>query len=90
MLEANPELTETERQEYFTKRTEEMLSLVDKYNYDGVIVDYVGRSLVSLKDEPLRTYIARQRVSLILSALGNQGIQTNFLFLWQCAIHCSG
>lgn len=61
MLEANPELTETERQEYFTKRTEEMLSLVDKYNYDGVIVDYVGRSLVSLKDEPLRTYIARQK-----------------------------
>ena len=54
-------MTETERQEYFTKRTEEMLSLVDKYNYDGVIVDYVGRSLVSLKDEPLRTYIARQK-----------------------------
>ena len=38
-----------------------MVSLVDKYNYDGVIVDYVGRSLVSLKDEPLRTYIARQK-----------------------------
>ncbi len=38
-----------------------MLSLVDKYNYDGVIVDYVGRSLLSLKDEPLRTYIARQK-----------------------------
>lgn len=61
MIEENPELAESDRQTYFAKRTEEMLALLDTYGYDGIIVDYVGRSLVSLKDEAKRTYVARQK-----------------------------
>jgi len=31
-----------------------MLALCDKYNFDGVIADYTGRSLVSLPEAALK------------------------------------
>lgn len=60
MQKANPELTEAEALEYLGKRTDEMLSLCDKYNYDGIVIDYTGRSLVSLLPATLNEYTTRQ------------------------------
>lgn len=61
MLEVNPGLTAEEKQEYILKRAKEQLALSDQYNYDGVILEYNGNSLTSMKDEVLRNYIARQK-----------------------------
>lgn len=58
MKKANPDLTEEEGRAYLDKRTGEMLALAD--NYDGIIADYTGRSLVSLKGEELEVYTSRQ------------------------------
>ena len=58
MKKANPDLTEEEARAYLDKRTDEMLSLAG--NYDGIIADYTGRSLVSLKGEELEVYTSRQ------------------------------
>ena len=58
MKKANPDLTEEEGRAYLDKRTDEMLALAD--NYDGIIADYTGRSLVSLKGEELEVYTSRQ------------------------------
>ena len=58
---SSEELTEEDALEYLGKRTEEMLALCDKYNYDGIIVDYTGRSLVSLPEQELAEYNARQQ-----------------------------
>ena len=64
MLETNPDLTDEEKQEYLLKRTNELLALSEQYNYDGIVLEYDGRSLVSMKDEVLRNYIARQKAFL--------------------------
>lgn len=61
MLETNPALTAEEKQAYILKRAGEQLALTDEYNYDGIILDYDGHSLTSLKDEALRNYIASQK-----------------------------
>lgn len=58
MKKANPELTEEDAQAYLDKCVDEKLVLSD--SFDGIIVDYDGHSLVSLKDEELETYVARQ------------------------------
>ena len=60
MYKANPTLTEEDAVTYLNQRTEEMLALADKYNFDGIIADYTGRSLVSLKGEELAQYSNRQ------------------------------
>lgn len=54
-------LTEEDALQYLGERTDEMLALCDKYNYDGIIVDYTGRSLVSLPEKDLAEYNARQQ-----------------------------
>lgn len=61
MSKANPELTEENALQYLGERTDAMLALCDKYNYDGVIVEYAGRSLVSLPEMALAEYNARQQ-----------------------------
>lgn len=53
-------LTEEDALAYFTRRTEEMLALCDKWGYDGVTVTYTGRSLVSLTEAEKAVYRARQ------------------------------
>lgn len=58
MKKANPELTEEDAQAYLQKCVEEKLALSDAF--DGVIADYDGHSLVSLKGEELERYTARQ------------------------------
>lgn len=61
MVEKNPALTDEEKQAFMLKRANEQLALTDEYNYDGIILDYDGRSLTSMKDEVLRNYITRQK-----------------------------
>jgi hypothetical protein len=62
MVKENPELTEEEALKYIGERTDAMLILCDKYNYDGMIVDYTGRSLVSMRPEVLAEYNGRQQL----------------------------
>lgn len=57
----NPEFTEEEALAYFGKRTDDMLAICDKYNYDGIIIDYTGQSLVSMVPENLAKYNKRQK-----------------------------
>ena len=61
MVKENPALTEEEALEYLGERTDVMLSLCDKYGYDGILIDYTGRSLVSMKPEALAEYNVRQQ-----------------------------
>ena len=61
MVKENPTLTEEQELVYLDKCTDDMLALCDKYNYDGIMVDYTGRSLVSLKEEDLMRYNKRQQ-----------------------------
>lgn len=63
-IKANPALTEADALLYIANRTSDKLSISDKYNYDGIIIDYVGRSLVSLPQEALAQYNARQQAFL--------------------------
>ncbi len=60
-VKAEPELTEEDALQYIGERTNEMLALCDKYNFDGVIADYTGRSLVSLPEAALKEYNDRQQ-----------------------------
>lgn len=61
MIKENPKLTENDALKFIEEQTEAMLSLCDKYNYDGIIADYTGRSLVSLRPQELAMYNARQQ-----------------------------
>lgn len=61
MVKANPELTEEDALRYIGERTDAMLALCDKYNYDGIVIDYTGRSLVSLPPNALAEYNGRQQ-----------------------------
>lgn len=54
-------LTDEDELAYFVKRTEETLALCAKFNYDGIIAAYPGRSLVSLLPAQLEAYAARQK-----------------------------
>lgn len=54
-------MTEEDALQYIGERTNEMLALCDKYNFDGVIADYTGRSLVSLPEAALKEYNDRQQ-----------------------------
>ena len=58
---ANPELTEEEALNFIGESTDEMLALCDQFGFDGIMVDYTGRSLVSLTQEALALYNARQQ-----------------------------
>ena len=60
-VKAEPELTEEDALQYIGERTNEMLALCDKYNFDGIIADYTGRSLVSLPEAALKEYNGRQQ-----------------------------
>lgn len=59
--EGGEALTEEDALNYLGECTDKALSLCDKYNYDGIIVEYTGRSLVSMTEEVLAEYNARQR-----------------------------
>lgn len=54
-------MTEEDALQYIGERTNEMLALCDKYNFDGIIADYTGRSLVSLPEAALKEYNGRQQ-----------------------------
>lgn len=60
-VKADPKLTEEDGLQYIAEYTNNMLSLCDKYNYDGIIIDYTGRSLVSLPPAALAQYNGRQQ-----------------------------
>lgn len=60
-VKENPALTEEEGLEYMGEQIDLLLKLSDKYNYDGIVVDYTGRSLVSLVPAELDKYNARQQ-----------------------------
>lgn len=64
MVKENPELTEEEALTYFSACAEKDLALCDKYGYDGLIFGYTGRALVSIRDEELPAYNARQQAYL--------------------------
>lgn len=73
--------TEEQAREYITKRTEVMLALCNKYNYDGVTVTYTGRSMVSLKEEALKQYVERQKMFFdIISAWYEKNTDRILLF----------
>jgi hypothetical protein len=59
-VKANPKLTE-EGLQYLGERIDAALALCDKYDYHGIVVDYMGRSLVSLTEPALALYNARQQ-----------------------------
>ena len=61
MAKKDPSLTEEDALAHFTARTAEMLALCDQFGYDGVTITYPGRSLVSLPEEDLVVYNARQK-----------------------------
>lgn len=60
MLKADASLTEEQALTYIADRTTEMLSLCDKWGYDGLVFTYVGRSTASMTEEALAQYGARQ------------------------------
>ncbi len=60
-IKENSNLTEKEALEFLGECTDKALAICDKYNYDGVIVEYTGLSLVSMKEEVLARYNARQQ-----------------------------
>ena len=61
MKKANPKLTEEDALAYIDKCVSERLTICDEYNFDGIIVDYFGHSLVSLNEKDLAVYNARQQ-----------------------------
>lgn len=54
-------LTDQDELDYFARRAQEMLALCAEFNYDGLIVSYPGRSLVSLPPKELEAYTLRQK-----------------------------
>lgn len=60
LQKADPSQTEENAQDYIASRTQEMLTLYDKYRYDGVIFVYGGRSMASMTEEDLVRYGGRQ------------------------------
>lgn len=61
MLKAEASLTEEQALAYIADRTNELLSLHDKYGYDGVIFTYAGRSQAGMTETELAQYSARQQ-----------------------------
>ncbi len=61
MLKGDKSLTEEDAKAYIEKCTTEQLAYCDKFNFDGIIADYVGHSLVSLTQEALAVYNGRQQ-----------------------------
>ncbi len=80
MQKADPSLTEEDAVAYLNQRTEDMLALTDKYNFDGIIADYTGRSLVSLKGEELEQYSNRQANFFNLLKTWKEKIGKSLLF----------
>lgn len=60
-VKADPKLTEEEALQYIGERTNAMLALCDKYNFDGIVADYTGHSLISLPEAALKEYKGRQQ-----------------------------
>ena len=60
-IKANPSLTEEAALSYIVTRTEEQIAYCDNFNFDGIVTDYFGHSLVSLNPEALSVYNARQQ-----------------------------
>lgn len=57
----NPNLTEEDALQYIDDCTNEMLAICDRYDFDGIVINYAGRSLVSLTETALAEYNARQQ-----------------------------
>ena len=61
MKKADPTLTEREALAYICNYVDEKLAICDQFGFDGIVIDYFGRSLVSLNEENLTIYKARQQ-----------------------------
>ena len=61
MKKADASLTEEDALAYIGKCVSEKLLICDEYNFDGIIIDYLGHSLVSLNEKNLAIYNARQQ-----------------------------
>lgn len=61
LVKEHPELEENDALAHIGQRTDAMLALCDKYNYDGIVINYNGRSLVSLTENALAEYSMRQQ-----------------------------
>ncbi|MDR0938215.1 MAG: glycoside hydrolase family 18 [Mediterranea sp.] len=61
MQKADPNLTEADALDYIAKNVDEQLALCDRYNFDGLIADYTGRSTVSMLPAALAQYDGRQK-----------------------------
>lgn len=59
--EGGESLTEEDALKYLGDCTDKALELCEKYHYDGIIVEYTGRSLVSMTESVLAEYNARQQ-----------------------------
>lgn len=60
-VKANPELTEEDALSYLAECTDAMTAYCDKYGYDGIVIDYIGRSLVGMVEDVLNQYKGRQQ-----------------------------
>lgn len=58
---ANPDLTEEDALNYLGACTDSMLAFCDKHQYDGIVIDYTGRSLVGMVEDVLNQYKGRQQ-----------------------------
>lgn len=64
MIKEDSRLTEADALVYFTQRTAEQLAYCDKWNFDGITFQYVGRAPSGLKEAELIAYRARQNAFL--------------------------
>lgn len=61
MAKADPTLTEEQALEYMGSKFDALIALCEKFNYDGIVVDYTGKSLVSMTEPVLKRYDNRQK-----------------------------
>lgn len=57
----NPELTEEEALEYMGAKFTELIALSQKFDFDGIVLEYTGRSTVSMTEPVLERYDNRQK-----------------------------
>lgn len=60
-VKENPELTEEDALAYIGECVTAKLAVCDEYNFDGMVIDYFGHSLVSLNEKDLALYNGRQQ-----------------------------
>lgn len=75
-----PALTEEDGLAFLTEQANEQIALAAKYNYDGIVAYYSGRSLVSLTEPELLKYTNRQAV--YINALGEWKAQSGKMLIF--------